>query len=84
MATQIKTEYTLEQLTQHTVNVLKVDSATINGTLYELERTRLCFANSPVGREKISETLPKEYADAVFSIWGDAPTITDPIVPQEE
>lgn len=83
MATKITTQYTLDQLTTHTVNVLKVDSATINGVTYELEKTRLCFANSPVGRDKILEFLPKEYADAVFSIWGETPTISDPIIPPE-
>ena len=35
-------------------------------------------------KDKILEFLPKEYANAVFSIWGDAPTITDPVVPTEE
>ena len=42
MATKIYNDYTLEQLTVDSVNVLIISSAKVNGKMYELERTRMC------------------------------------------
>lgn len=78
MASKIYYEYTLEQLTASSVNVLTISSAKVNGKMYELERTRMSYANSPIGREQISEALPEQYAAAVLSFWGDTPTVPDP------
>ena len=78
MATKINTAYTLEQLTADSVNVLTVSSAKVNGKVYELERARVCYGNSPLGRQQIVEALPEQYAEAVLAVWGDAPTLTDP------
>lgn len=78
MATKIYNEYTLEQLTVDSVNVLTVSSAKVNGKMYELERSRICYANSPLGRQLVVEMLPQQYAEAVLAIWGDTPTLSDP------
>lgn len=78
MATKINTAYILEQLTADSVNVLTVSSAKVNGKVYELERARVCYANSPLGRQQIVEALPEQYAEAVLAVWGDAPTLSDP------
>lgn len=78
MATKIYNDYTLEQLTADSVNVLIVSSAKVNGKMYELERTRMCYCNSPIGREQIVNDLPEQYANAVFAVWGDTPTLSDP------
>lgn len=78
MATKIYEDYTLEQLTVDSVNVLTVSSAKVNGKMYELERSRICYANSPHGRQQIVEALPDQYSEAVLAVWGDAPTLSDP------
>ena len=78
MATKINKDYTLEQLTVDSVNVLIVSSAKVNGRMYELERNRICYANSPIGRQQIVEALPEQYADAVLAVWGTEPTLSDP------
>ena len=78
MATKIYEEYTLEQLTVDSVNVLTVSSAKVNGKMYELERNRICYANSPLGRQQVVEALPEQYAEAILAVWGDTPTLSDP------
>ena len=78
MATKINLAYTLEQLTVDSVNVLTVSSAKVNGKIYELERNRICYANSPIGRQQIVDSLPEQYAEAVLAVWGDIPTLSDP------
>ena len=78
MATKIYKDYTLEQLTVDSVNVLIISSAKVNGKMYELERTRISYANSPIGREQIVEALPDQYAEAVLAVWGTTPTRQDP------
>ena len=78
MATKIYEEYTLEQLTVDSVNVLTVSSAKVNGKMYELERNRICYANSPLGRQKVVDSLPEQYAEAILAVWGDTPTLSDP------
>ena len=78
MASKIYYDYTLEQLTTTSVNVLTVARAKVNGKMYELERTRMCYANSPTGRQKVSQDLPEQYAEAILAVWGDTPTVDDP------
>ena len=46
--------------------------------MYELERTRMCYGNSPIGREQIVNDLPEQYANAVLAVWGETPTLSDP------
>lgn len=78
MATTIYKDYTLEQLTVNSVNVLIVSSADVNGKMYEIERERICYANSSIGRQQVEEVLPEQYAAAVLAVWGETPTVSDP------
>lgn len=78
MATKIMKEYTLEQLTPDSVNVLIVSSATVNLKVYVLGHERISYSNSEHGREQVRENLPEEYSNAVFALWGDTPTVPDP------
>lgn len=70
-------DYTLEQLTTTSVNVLVSSSATINKERRVIGKSRMSYTNSTLGRSKLSEELPEEYANAVFAIWGDKPKVTD-------
>ena len=78
MATKINYNYTLELLTADSVNVIIVSSAKINGKERALDRSRICFANSPIGREQVVNFLPEQFADAILAVWGDTPTLSDP------
>lgn len=78
----IKT-YTLEKLNENTVNVLIITTIELNEKTYEIERSRTCYGNSPIGRAQVSEQLPEQYVRAIFEIWGNEPTIEDPTSPQE-
>ena len=70
--------YMLEFLTINTVNVIIIKTLELNGKIYELERSRICYSNSPIGRNMVVEKLPQQYANAIFAIWGDEPTVEDP------
>ncbi len=75
---KIKKEYTLEQLTTESVNVITVSTATIDKERREVGRSRMAYVNSPTGRKQLSEILPDEYVTAVLALWGETPTVTDP------
>lgn len=78
----IKT-YTLEKLNETTVNVLIITTIELNGKTYEIERSRTCYGNSPIGRSQIAEYLPEQYIRAILEIWGEEPTMIDPEPPEE-
>ena len=78
MATKITKEYILEQLTSDSVNVVTVSYAKVNSKLCEISRERMSYPNSTMGRELISEALPKEYLSAVLVVWGENPTMDNP------
>ena len=75
---KIKKEYTLEQFTTESVNVITVSTATIDKERREVGRSRMAYVNSPTGRKQLSEILPEEYVTAVLALWGETPTVTDP------
>lgn len=77
----IKT-YTLEKLNETTVNILIITTIELNGKTYEIERSRICYGNSPIGRAQVIEQLPEQYKNAVFEIWGEAPSMVDPEPPE--
>ena len=77
----IKT-YTLERLNENTVNVLIISTIELNGKTYEIEKSRICYGNSLIGRSQVSEQLPEQYVRAIFEIWGENPTMIDPAPPE--
>lgn len=83
MATKISKEYILEQLTADSVNVVTVSYVRVNSKLCEIGRERVSYSNSTVGRELISKAIPNEYVLAVFAVWGDNPTMDNPISKEE-
>jgi len=78
----IKT-YTLERLNENTVNVLIISTIELNGKTYEIEKSRTCYGNSPIGRSQVNEQLPEQYAKAIFEIWGENLTMVDSVPPVE-
>ena len=51
--------YMLEFLTVNTVNVIIIKTLELNDKIYELERNRICYSNSPIGRDTVIEKLPQ-------------------------
>lgn len=79
------TEITLDLLTRDSVSVLIKTYANINGEKLQVgDNTRAAYANSPIGRQQIEETLPEDYVASVFALWGDTPTVEDPKPPTVE
>lgn len=75
---KITQEYSLEQLTAQSVNVVETLFATINKQLCEIGRSRMAYVNSPIGREKLAAAIPEEFVNAVMALWGNSPTVVDP------
>lgn len=75
--------YTLERLTENSVNILIITTINLNGKTYEIEKSRTCYGNSPIGRQQVTEQLPEQYVRAIFEIWGENPTLVDPAPPVE-
>ena len=75
---ELTINYMLEFLTVNTVNVIIIKTLELNDKIYELERNRICYSNSPIGRDMVIEKLHQQYVNAIFAIWGDEPTVSDP------
>lgn len=50
--------YELEKLTNDNVNIIIITSIELNNTIYEIKRSRICYSNSPTGRNLVVEKLP--------------------------
>ena len=46
-----------------------------------LFRSRKAYNNSSIDRQLLIDELGEPYTTAIFAIWGDNPTVTDPPVP---
>ena len=69
---------TLDMLTLDGVSVKTQRFFDDNGTLYAIGQPhRKAFANSIEGRQEVQNELPIEQQNAIVSIWGDSPTITN-------
>lgn len=72
-------EIILEQLTADTVNVKKAEYADINGTKTQIGGyVRSAYFNCEIGREQVKADLPESYANAIFAVWGEEATASDP------
>lgn len=79
-----KTDYTLDMLTSDSVSVLRRNYIEFGSQKYFLNNTRNAYMNSPSGRTQIENVLPTEYFNAVINVWGDSPTISNPMEESEE
>ncbi|NLY46808.1 MAG: hypothetical protein GX053_12605 [Tissierella sp.] len=60
-----------------------IDELTITSVSYRDGDVRKAYENSHFGREKVLEEIP-QYAEEIFFIWGDVPTVNDPVYEVEE
>ena len=78
---ELKEKITLDMLTKDSVSVLRQQFLTFNGEEMQVGgNIRNAYMNSESGRQLIRNSLPDEYYNAITAVWGDTPTITDPII----
>ena len=72
--------YTLDMLTPNSVSIKKQQHVEINGVEYPIgEPWRRAYVNSPSGRQQVQDEVPEPYRAAIFAVWGDTPTVADPV-----
>lgn len=70
----------LDMLNENSVSVKKQQYTIINGVEYAIGQPhRKAYANSIVGREEVINELPSAQQNAIFSVWGDTPTVTEEV-----
>ena len=78
---EIKEKITLDMLTTDSVSVLKQQYISVDGTDIRVgENVRNSFMNTQSEREQLRAKLPEEFYNAVIAVWGNVPTIAEPIV----
>ena len=71
---------TVDMLTQDSVSVKTQRYYDDNGTLYPIGQPhRKAYANSIRGREEVQNELPLAQVNAIFSVWGDTPTVDETV-----
>jgi len=76
----ISVSFILDRLTEDYVSVKRQIYFAMNNNKYHLgEPHRKSFINSQQGRDLLetSEDIPTKYKQAIFDVWGDAPTIEE-------
>lgn len=72
---------TLDMLTQNGASLKKQNFATVDSTEYPVgEPWRRAYVNSVSGRTAVENEVAEPYKTAIFSKWGDTPTVDDPSV----
>ena len=78
---EIKEKITLDMLTTDSVSVLKQQYITVDGTDIRVgENVRNAYMNTQTERERLRAKLPDEFYNAVIAVWGNAPTVPEPII----
>ena len=82
---EIKEEKVVDMLTNDSVSIITKKFIDVDGIKTQVgENHRCAYVNSERERAKISEEQPEEVVNAVFSIWGDTPTIEEPTIEETE
>ena len=78
---ELNEKITLDMLTKDSVSVLRQQFLTFNGEEMQVGgNIRNAYMNSESGRQLIRNLLPDEYYNAVMAVWGDNPTVDEPII----
>ena len=81
---EIKENKTVDMLTKDTVSILTKKFIEVEGVDQQVgENHRRAYINSQSGREDLEENEPEDVVNAVLAIWGDAPTVADPMPADE-
>lgn len=69
---------TLDMLTQDSVSVKKQNYIEQDGQHYPIGQPwRRAYVNSVQGRAQVQAEVPEPYCTAIFTVWGDTPTIDE-------
>lgn len=75
----VEIEITITRLDPNFVDIRIRKHADIDGADTTIgDFSRMSFANSIIGRSKVSELLPEAYAMAILTVWGPEATVSDP------
>jgi hypothetical protein len=70
---------TLDMLTQNSVSLKKQQYTTVDGVEYPIGQPwRRAYVNSTQGRAQVEAEVQEPYKTAIFAVWGDTPTVTEP------
>ena len=82
---EIKEKKTVDMLTSESVSILTQKFIEVDGVETQVgQNHRRAYVNSEFGRSGLQENEPEEVVNAVFSIWGDTPTIEKPTTEETE
>lgn len=77
---EIKEKITLDMLTSDSVSILKQKYITIDGADIKVgDNIRNAYMNTQTDRDILKDVLPEDYYNAVIAIWGDSPTVLEPV-----
>ena len=75
-------KYTVDMLTHDSVSLKKESYIEQNGQEYSVGQPwRRAYVNSTSGRAQIQSEVSEPYKTAIFAVWGDIPTVTEPTLP---
>lgn len=75
----MKTTIILDLLTENSVSVLTIITINYDNQEIEAKRIRKTYRNSIEGRNELLQEVGEPYYTSVLAIWGEEPTIIDPI-----
>ena len=76
---EIKEKKTVDMLTADSVSILTQKFIDVDRVETQVGQNHRCsYVNSETGRSELQGAEPEEVVNAVFAIWGDAPTIQYP------
>lgn len=77
---ELKEKITLDMLTKDSVSVLRQQFLNYNGVEMQIGgNIRNAYLNDESGRKQLRKVLSDEYYNAVMAVWGDNPTIDEPV-----
>ena len=77
---ELKEKITLDMLTKDSVSVLRQQFLTFNGEEMQVgENIRNAYSNNEDDRALLKNILSEEYYNAVMAVWGESPTIDEPV-----
>ena len=81
---ELKEKITLDMLTKDSVSIIKKQYFDIDGKKFYTNNIRNAYENSPSGRALIKQSQSDDYYNAVIAVWGDNPTVDDPMIEESE
>ena len=77
---ELKEKITLDMLTADSVSVLRQQFINYNGVDMQVgENIRNAYSNNEDDRALLKNILSEEYYNAVMAVWGDNPTVDEPV-----